>query len=593
MVIEGDNWKLIPCKIDTTTKQAIIKTMHFSKYSIQYPDNYAKIFHDYSGNFSGVFLSVPYYNQGQSGWCQFYSTAMIAKYAGYDYQGPNFAALMNKSIESGIRIMTDWWGFDKNLNNNGIKTEVVSPGWTNTDNLCGYIIEKLRDGKPVLVVNDENSHAFVVIGYDNNGFYINDPSGVIMEIFAPVIRSDLSAMFISYDNFRKIMTNFLDYLYLSPEQTVVITSKGVNKSYGISFSFPNNMSTFVITSNDLKTKVGELVLDGRVNSNGYSIINSTNGTNSFKGSDYFFISPIFAYTHLNSPNDVSLPFTFKTKIDNENFIGSKNLSFKVNNGFYFPFVVSFQLKGLKIGGHKLKLELWDESSAILYDSWSFDFAISESYNPINSTFTDSRDNNVYETVTIGNQTWMAENLAYLPSVNPASTYSATTPLYYVYDYMGYDANEAKKTLNYQKNGVLYNWEAAKTACPSGWHLPSNSDWDELCNYISQTMGPYSDYGHKWQEIGGILKSKSGWIETEYGANGNGTDEVNFNGIPSGVMAPNSTRFNSLGSNLYMWTSNEDNTANAWCRWMNFWDSGLLKGPAVKEFGFSIRCVKNK
>ena len=86
------------------------------------------------------------------------------------------------------------------------------------------------------------------------------------------------------------------------------------------------------------------------------------------------------------------------------------------------------------------------------------------------------DGKTYKTVKIGNQWWMAENLAYLPSVGPYDIQSVINPMYYVYDYLGTNVNEAKATENYRTYGVLYNWPAAKSACPIGWHLPSDEEW---------------------------------------------------------------------------------------------------------------------
>ena len=98
--------------------------------------------------------------------------------------------------------------------------------------------------------------------------------------------------------------------------------------------------------------------------------------------------------------------------------------------------------------------------------------------------TDSRDSKVYKTVKIGNQTWMAENLAYLPAVFPYYDSSESLLRYYVNSYDGYVVDQAMANPNYSIYGVLYNWPAALAACPSGWHLPTDAEWTTLTVYLT-------------------------------------------------------------------------------------------------------------
>ena len=84
---------------------------------------------------------------------------------------------------------------------------------------------------------------------------------------------------------------------------------------------------------------------------------------------------------------------------------------------------------------------------------------------------------------IGTQTWMAENLAYLPSVNDATDNSTTVAKYYVYNYDGTVVADAKASSYYTTYGVLYNWTAAMGVCPTGWHLPSSAEWSTLETYV--------------------------------------------------------------------------------------------------------------
>lgn len=109
---------------------------------------------------------------------------------------------------------------------------------------------------------------------------------------------------------------------------------------------------------------------------------------------------------------------------------------------------------------------------------------------VNGTLLDERDNRSYTTATIGTQTWMTQNLAYLPSVNPNSDGSTTEKRYYVFGYNGTNVAEARATSNCKTYGVLYNFPAAldrspgsnavppgvKGICPAGWHLPSDEEW---------------------------------------------------------------------------------------------------------------------
>ena len=104
-----------------------------------------------------------------------------------------------------------------------------------------------------------------------------------------------------------------------------------------------------------------------------------------------------------------------------------------------------------------------------------------------TTFTDERDGNVYKAVDIHGQTWMAENLRYLPSVN-GNKNDIDVPTYHVYDYDGSDVEEAKATDAYAETGVLYNLLAALEACPEGWHLPTEAEWNSAIDNIDPVYG---------------------------------------------------------------------------------------------------------
>lgn len=195
--------------------------------------------------------------------------------------------------------------------------------------------------------------------------------------------------------------------------------------------------------------------------------------------------------------------------------------------------------------------------------------------PTGVKFTDSRDGKVYKTVIIGEQVWMAENLAYLPVVSPSYTISMKDRHYYVYDYKGIDVNTARATDNYQTYGVLYNWPAAMEACPSGWHLPSDAEWTELINYLGGELVA----GNKMKETG----------TSHWGTTG-GTNESGFTALPSGGLT--GSGFGLMRSFAFFWSSTikENYCPNLW---------NVCYGPGVgntsqsKLLAYSVRCIKDK
>jgi len=192
------------------------------------------------------------------------------------------------------------------------------------------------------------------------------------------------------------------------------------------------------------------------------------------------------------------------------------------------------------------------------------------------SFTDSRDGKVYKTVTIGEQVWMAENLAYLPSVVGPATESYTDPYYYVYGYEGTSVATAKATTNYQTYGVLYNWPAALTACPSGWHLPSDAEWTTLTTYLGE------DAVGKMKEAG-----TSHWTTPNTGA----TNSSGFTALPGGYRIYYGT-IDYIGYDGYWWCSTQLNTFYAWGRHLYYSSSIVCRDFYQKENGFSVRCVRD-
>jgi len=176
-----------------------------------------------------------------------------------------------------------------------------------------------------------------------------------------------------------------------------------------------------------------------------------------------------------------------------------------------------------------------------------------------SYFKDPRDGNIYRTVKIGNHVWMTENLNYKIDGSWC-----------------YNNDEA----NGKKYGRLYTWDAAKAACPVGWHLPTRQEWDELL----ATVGGSSIAGKK-------LKAKSGWSHQKDRSSGNGTDDFGFSALPGGYRDSNGN-FANAGSNGYWWTATENGSNYAYYRNMHSINDDVYEYNNYKDNGYSARCVKD-
>ena len=165
-------------------------------------------------------------------------------------------------------------------------------------------------------------------------------------------------------------------------------------------------------------------------------------------------------------------------------------------------------------------------------------------------YLDTRDGQVYRTVTIGSQTWMAQNLSYIT----ANSRCYEDDPVYCYRY-----------------GRLYYQNEAMTACPEGWHLPSGEEWDELKEYVASEIGGYA-------EVGNGLKSFETWsVEI-------GTDAVGFSGVASRYFGKVHV---CGGSHGVYWTSDECEyrcLLNDKAVLYSYWEAYSV------DWGMSVRCI---
>jgi uncharacterized protein (TIGR02145 family) len=189
------------------------------------------------------------------------------------------------------------------------------------------------------------------------------------------------------------------------------------------------------------------------------------------------------------------------------------------------------------------------------------------------------DGNVYKTVTIGTQVWMAENLK-------TTKYDDETAIPLVTDEKAWEALKTSAYCWYNNDiankeiyGALYNWFAVKTnkLCPSGWHIPNDAEWTTLTTYL----GGVGVAGSKLKEKGTIH-----WKNP----NTEATNESGFTAHAGGYRNFVGT-FNYSGDLGYWWCSEEYNTSNAWFRNMGNSSSNVGRYDYNKNGGFSVRCLR--
>ena len=253
---------------------------------------------------------------------------------------------------------------------------------------------------------------------------------------------------------------------------------------------------------------------------------------------------------------------------------------------------SSSLKSVSSSSKQLSSSLSEKND----DGWSWDVPKENRLNPeiAYDSMTDPRDGQIYKTVKIGNQVWMAENLNYADSV-------ATPSL------MGKSCCFLNKVENCAVAGRLYTWMAAidsvklykdkfvkcgvgKTCslpdtvygiCPPGWHLPTNKEWKTLFN-----------------EVGGILtasevlKSKTGWLD-----NGNGTDDFGFSGLPVGERSAYGhiyydPYFSGDGDFAGFWSASEYSNSYAYHVFLSYEYKEVHLIYKNKLDALSVRCLKD-
>jgi uncharacterized protein (TIGR02145 family) len=216
------------------------------------------------------------------------------------------------------------------------------------------------------------------------------------------------------------------------------------------------------------------------------------------------------------------------------------------------------------------------------------------------------ENNVYNTIKIGTQVWMAENLkttkyndgTAIPNITVDATWMAATAGAYS-DYNNTPSNSTTY-------GRLYNWYAVdnnsttrvasnggKNVCPTGWHVPTDAEWATLTDYLTNNGYGYQGSG---SDIGKSMATTFGW-NTNPTAGNIGNDQTSnnssgFSGLPGGYRKADTGTFFGMGFGGYWWSSPAMDASSSWNRtlFLNF--PNVYRYGGIKTHGHSVRCLKD-
>jgi uncharacterized protein (TIGR02145 family) len=203
------------------------------------------------------------------------------------------------------------------------------------------------------------------------------------------------------------------------------------------------------------------------------------------------------------------------------------------------------------------------------------------------------DGNVYKTIKIGNQVWMAENLKVtryrngdpIPNVTNQDQWEKLRSG----AYCAYNNNNG----NVSTYGLLYNWYAiddSRNIAPEGWHMPTDEEWKELEMHLGMSRSEADDTGWRGTDEGGKLKEAgtTHWSSPNSGA----TNSSGFTALPGGYRYSGGA-FNNVGNYGFWWDPSADFSNDAWTRALHCDSSAVVRATSNKQRGYSVRLLRDE
>ena len=218
--------------------------------------------------------------------------------------------------------------------------------------------------------------------------------------------------------------------------------------------------------------------------------------------------------------------------------------------------------------------------------------------PVLTSVTDT-EGNIYNIITIGTQVWLKENLKVtkynigipIPLVTDETSWETLTS-------PGYCWYNNDEVTNKSVFGAIYNWyvtdattNGGNNVCPVGWHVPTDIEWTTLSDYLIN-----NGYGYQGSsiDIGKSMASTSGWATALTPGNVGNDQATNnssgFTGRPGGVRGPGWFSYTGVYANW--WTSTENTATDAYFRNLGYENKNFFRSPSPKNYGFSVRCLKD-
>ena len=217
--------------------------------------------------------------------------------------------------------------------------------------------------------------------------------------------------------------------------------------------------------------------------------------------------------------------------------------------------------------------------------------------PGTPTITDI-DGNTYNTVQIGQQCWMKENLR-------TTQYADGTPI--AQNNWAYPDSVASNQSTY---GLLYNWatvmrnspsssanpSGVQGICPTGWHVPSDAEWKQLEMEVGMSQHDADSTGYRG-DIAAKLSGNTGWMNSSQQNSPGNTSAVEhnssgFSALPAGAYQSSGTGYYNMYASAIFWTATQVNNSRAWRRWLMYCYEGVLRIDYGKDSCQSVRCVKD-